>query len=56
MTNMKTSANILKKITIKNKKLRIKKSIGKRVKIESDDLKTITSNQVERDSLRSKIK
>ena len=46
----------IKKITIKDKKLRIKKSIGKRLKIESDDLKTITSNQVERDSLRSKIK
>ena len=46
----------IKKITIKDKKLRIKKSIGKRVKIESDDLKTVTSNQGERDSLRSKIK
>ena len=46
----------IKKINIDDKKLRIKKSIGKRVKIESDDLKKITSNQLERDSLRSKIK
>ena len=43
-------------INIDDKKLRIKKSIGKRAKIESDDLKKITSNQQERDNLRSKIK
>jgi uncharacterized protein (TIGR00299 family) protein len=46
----------INKIIIDDKKLRIKKSIGKRVKIESDDLKKITSNQIERDNLRSKIK
>ena len=46
----------INKINFDDKKLRIKKSIGKRVKIESDDLKKITSNQAERDSLRSKIK
>lgn len=46
----------IKKINIEDKKFRIKKSIGKRVKIESDDLKKITSNQSERDNLRNKIK